>query len=170
MLGRAHIGEKKCMRPVSILFLVSFILTACNPVSLWYRQGAEVGKLNSDLTNCRVRAAQAVPVNQQIRRTPTYVSPVQTNCYGTGYSMQCYSTGGNVTGGNIYSFDANSGLRTDVISQCMGQQGYQLVEFPQCDSSGAAQATNYSRLPAISPNSCVAKVSGDSWVVVNPGG
>lgn len=142
-------------------------LMACNPVELWYKSGADKNKLNSDFVNCRVRATQSVPVNTQVRTTPTYVTPVQTNCYSTGYSVQCNTTGGQVHGGNTYSYDANSALRNDVVAQCMTQQGYQSVALPVCNKSQAKHAKVYKYLPQVSAKSCVTKAS-TGWLLVNP--
>lgn len=149
--------------------LLLVLIAACAPVDLWYKQGARVSRLDNDLTDCRLHAAQSVPVNQQLARTPAFYTPRTTNCYSTGNTVQCYTSGGQVIGGNVYSYDANSGLRDDVTTQCMSNLGYRLIQLPQCAPATAKLANApYTTLPAITEESCAAKVQTGRWVIVTP--
>ena len=105
-------------------------LTGCLALETYYKEGATVTRLDRDLTNCQVIAAQQVPANTQIGMTPVYTTPISTSCYG----YTCTTTGGNVYGGDLYSYDANSGLRNKVTAQCMSSQGYEYVEIQPCTS------------------------------------
>jgi hypothetical protein len=152
----------------SSLFIAScLILSACGSVNLWYKAGASQAKIDQDLVNCRVRAVQSVPVNTQIAVTPTYVTPVETDCYTRDNKMQCITTGGEVRGGDTYTYDANKGLRKDVVTQCMQKHGYQSISLPSCNSAQAKLAKTYKLLPEITTNTCVTKAP-TGWLLVNP--
>lgn len=141
--------------------------TGCTPTSFWYKAGASTSKLNSDFVNCRVRAAQSVPVNTQVRTTPTYVTPGQTNCYSTGYTTQCNTYGGQVHGGQTYSYDSNEKLRNEVVAQCMAQMGYQSISLPNCSKEQAKNMKPYTNLPTVKESSCVVQTKSGSRIV-NP--
>ena len=145
----------------------SLFLFGCVTDTVWYREGAKPNKVNNDATNCAVDAAQRVPQNNQIGQTPVYGSPMQTYCSGT-YYVTCTTYGGNVSGGNLYSYDANAGLRDDVMEQCMGRKGYSRVELPVCSTEVASKITSYpATLPKLTETSCLIDHNG-SYAVVTP--
>jgi hypothetical protein len=122
----------------------------------------------SELTDCQVYAAQTVPANTQVGQNPTYVTPTNTNCYAIGTSVTCSQTGGNVYGGDVYSYDANAPLRQSVITNCMNKKGYFYISLPECKTDDIKNGLpNYSVLPALAANACVAK-SPSGFVFVNP--
>lgn len=153
----------------SAIFLLSLTVQACVPVDIYHRAGVTPQKQSSDLVSCEVKAARDVPQNTQVGTTPVFVTPAHTNCYSTGYTTQCTTTGGQVTGGNVYSYDANAGLRSKYITQCMAEKGYTKYSLPQCNAKDLkGKVLDYKTIPAISSNSCVTKPSGRDWIVVNP--
>lgn len=143
-------------------------VTGCMETSMWYREGVSPMKVNSDSTDCQVAAAQRVPVNSQLGQTPVYYTPVQTQCYGYGSSVSCTQTGGQSYGGNVYSYDANAGLRSRVTQQCMMNKGYQLINIRKCeDKDLKGGIRSYSVLPQLTPNSCYVNAPSGT-VLVNP--
>lgn len=124
----------------------------CTPLSTYYKEGTTVSRLDRDLTNCQVVAAQRVPANTQIGMTPIYTTPITTSCYG--YS--CTTYGGDVYGGDLYSYDANAGLRNKVTAQCMSSQGYEYVEIPACTSQQLKDKVvkTVQKLPKLTGNVC----------------
>jgi len=150
-------------------FFLIIALQACVPVEVYHRAGVTPQKQSSDLVSCEVKAAREVPQNTQVGTTPIFVTPAQTNCYSSGYSTQCTTTGGQVSGGNVYSYDANAGLRSKYITQCMAEKGYAKYALPQCapkDLKG--KVLDYRKTPPISASSCVTKTAGRDWLIVNP--
>lgn len=125
-----------------------FALTAACVVqtqseTLIWREGVDFSTRQNDYTNCEVASLQQVPraiatAQTPIVRTPqTTFSPATTRCYGAGNMVNCTTTpaivsGGQVSGGQIYSYDANGDLRQRVLEQCMINKGYQLVTLPPC--------------------------------------
>ncbi len=103
----------------------------------------------------------------QVGVTPTYVTPIQTNCYNYGYSVSCTTTGGDVYGGQTYSYDANAKLRDRVVGQCMEDLGYQAISLEQCPPGVLEKAGPVApRMPAVANNSCAAKLPNGNWVIL----
>lgn len=120
------------------LAVFSFVsLGACvaTTESYLYKEGATVAKTDTDYFQCEVEAARGIPQETRLATTPTFTTPVQTNCYRIGYSVQCNSTGGQTYGGQTYSYDANSELRATYFARCLAARGYNVVELPVCDKS-----------------------------------
>ena len=94
-----------------------------NPVTL--------AQKDKDIFDCKLAAAQAVPTDTVVSKTPTYTTPV--TCSNYGYSTSCY--GGNTIGGNIVTNDRNSGLKLEYENRCLANRGYKKTTFPipQCD-------------------------------------
>ncbi|WP_323782575.1 hypothetical protein [Thalassovita sp.] len=151
-----------------VLFpLVAIVMAGCAPLGLYYREGAEVSAMNSDLTDCQVSALKKVPVAQELRHTPVRVVPIQ----------QCDANGANcirdyeIVGGDPYTVDVNKDLRKKVEAQCMANKGYQWVELPACTSSVASAASKQVTriLPKLSAKSCAINRGEGHWQIVTPG-
>lgn len=122
------------------LFLAGCVI-ASQPTYYAYRQDTTNAQKSSDVVDCKVEAANRVPVNRQIGSTPVFhtpvtVTPMTTMC--SGYS--CTTTGGQVIGGEtyggqVYSYDANNSLRQEVALQCLSRKGYSLIATTTCDQS-----------------------------------
>jgi hypothetical protein len=155
-------------RALLLLASAAPILAACVPVEIYYREDAPYARLSRDFTACEVSAVQQVPANTQLGSTPVYRAPLETDCVTLGTSVQCTTTGGEIYGGEVYSFDSNEELRGRVLAQCMAERGYRRMSLPRCTSAqiaAAGPATN--RLPALGPGACVAPARG-GWAVLNP--
>lgn len=143
-------------------------VSGCMEETMWYQAGVSPGKVYNDSTDCQVAAAQRVPVNSQLRQTPVFTTPVQTSCFGYGYSVSCTQTGGQTYGGDVYSVDANARLRSRVIGQCMMNRGYQLIKVRKCEDKDLRNGVKrYAVLPQLSPNSCYVNTPTGT-VLVNP--
>jgi hypothetical protein len=107
-----------------------FLLSGCEPVvhEYRYKSNVSVSQKDQDYFECDLASTQVVPANSQVGTTPMYVTPRQTSCYG--YS--CTTTGGQVLGGDIYSYDANASLRSDYYNRCLAAKGYSVVTLPMC--------------------------------------
>ena len=119
---------------IGIASAVGF-LTACVPTTsnYLYKSKADVTRADRDDFECELAASRAVPEAMRVGTTPTYTTPIQTNCYNIGYTVQCNTTGGQVYGGQTYSYDANSKLRAEHYARCMVSRGWGVVELPNCD-------------------------------------
>lgn len=112
--------------------LVGIFLTtaACVPSTQTYlfKDGATVARADADIFDCKVEATQAVPQNTQLRSSPAYRTPLVTRCT----EKRCYTTGGDLIGGNTYSYDANAGLRREYLARCLASKGYSATTLPVC--------------------------------------
>lgn len=145
-------------------FVSSTIMVGCTAetVQYAYKNSTTVAQKDRDTLECEVLATRAVGSNMQVGTTPTYTTPVQTNCYRIGNSLQCNMIGGQVYGGNVYSYDANASLRADVARQCLADRGYTFTEIPACASNAVTPEIKQSlsgQLQPAGPNACAVLVS-----------
>ena len=146
---------------------LAILLSGCAPMNIWYKPGVPVATAEDKLLSCRVEAAQKVPVNTQVRRTPITIVPRRI-CNSDGDCRIYYSE----IGGELIVFDANERLRQQVVAQCMTRQGYTPVSLPPCPA-GVREAAPEGRttvLPRLAENSCVIRNRDGSWQIVTPAG
>ena len=124
---------RKSLACIAFLFVVG--CEASTDLYL-YREGGTVSRADNDFFECELAAARAVPQDTRVETTPTFTTPVQTNCYNTVYGVQCNTTGGQVYGGQTYTYDANSDLRSSFLARCLASRGYSVAEFPVCEATG----------------------------------
>lgn len=131
-------SEDLRMKKLHLFTMTSaLLLCACLPTteSYLYKDGGTVSRTDTDYFECELAAARGVPQDTRVGTTPVYSTPVQTNCYNIGYSVQCNTTGGQVYGGDTYTYDANSELRASYFARCLVARGYNVIDLPKCDSS-----------------------------------
>ena len=151
-------------RPV-ILLALALGAAACAPVELWYRPGVTQTRADRDLTDCEVAALAKVPVSTQIRRSPSYYLPPRRVCDTKG---NCVLRPGRFVRGNVYSYDANAGLRQRVVAQCMADRGYRPVAVRRCEAGEVpARLRGDAVLPVPGPEACAVRTRG-GWVLVGP--
>jgi hypothetical protein len=123
--------------------VAGILLAGCTPTAetTYWRDGATGRQWDQAITQCQVQALREVPQSVAVGSTPTYQTPTQTSCYTIGNTVQCSTTGGQVYGGQVYSYDPNAGLRSRVEAQCMANRGYALVTIPTCTSEQRSAGT-----------------------------
>jgi len=159
----------RCFAKAACSLLLGALVGCAGPVNFWYRAGAVPNASNAALLQCRIDAANMVPINTQLATTPQYRTPVTTNCHNYGGSIQCNQSGGQVFGGQTYSYDANSDLRGQYANQCMNNQGYSYIQLRRCgerDLTGGIP--QYSTLPSLSSNACAYESGQNDFVFINP--
>lgn len=154
------------MKRIAPLLIVVSVSACETPPSVYiYKPNTTVAQKDQDEFECELKASQAVPTDTQFGTTPTYTTPIQTNCYGYGYSASCTTTGGHVYGGQSYSYDANSDLRAEYWARCMVSKGYGGSELPVCPASKLPEnATELlrSKLRAPREDACQVKITDRS--------
>ena len=148
--------------------IVALLLSACAPLSTYYREGVEVSRLNADQTTCEIDALQSVPPSNQIRREPPYYIPAERRCNGRGH---CRAYGGYWIPGEIYTVDVNRGLRDRAARMCMAEKGYTRITLPDCAPAVASsvQSAVTTKLPPLHPQSCAIRRGKGRWQIVSPG-
>lgn len=154
-------------RPRLALLLVAATLAGCAPVATWYKPGQTAAALSADLTACRVEGVQSVPANTQLGSTPVRVTPPRRQCFKSGDDLRCITTPGQVYGGRPYSYDANAGLREDVVRQCMAARGYRAISLPACSASQRRGPIIDRGMPALTEASCAVETRGGT-LILNP--
>ncbi|EEX10627.1 putative lipoprotein [Ruegeria lacuscaerulensis ITI-1157] len=155
---------KTLIGPLLLLLLAS----ACGPLSLYYREGDTVARMQQETTQCQVQALKDAPVANQLRQGPPVYWPGRTYCDGRGH---CYRTGGWWEPGRVYTVDVNEGLRNRVEAQCMARKGYRPVSLPPCKQAQkrSVPARRTTRLPPLGSNSCFVKFDDGSFQIITPG-
>lgn len=148
------------------LGLAAFVLAACGPLGLYYKAGAPVTEMNRAMTNCEVEALGKVPVDRRIERDPVRIVPRRV-CDSAGNCTVFYDR----VGGEVRTWDANAGLRSRVLNQCMADKGFNYVDLPACSQAvrNAAPAGATTVLPRLAPNSCAIRNGDGTFQIVTPG-
>jgi hypothetical protein len=151
----------------SVLLLCAGLAAACAPLSIYYKPGVSVEKLQKDTLQCEVKALRDAPVANQIRQSPPRFIPPRQYCNGS----KCYTRPGHWIPGHTYTVDVNKPLRKRVEHSCMANRGYIPAEIPACPSgvSQAAKGPATTRLPALNENSCFIRNDDGSFRIVTQG-
>ena len=83
------------------------VLGGCFAPAPYQKAGVTTAQAAEDDYQCRLEAAQSVPVNDQTRTRPKVV-------FSTGAVMPA----------QVYSVDVNAGLRQEFFDRCMLKKGY----------------------------------------------
>lgn len=160
--------QNKHMKTLLGLLIPMMTLSACGPLSLYYREGESVSRLQTETTACQVAALKDAPVANQVRQGPPTYWPGRTYCNGHG---RCYRSVGWWQPGRIYTVDVNQSLRNTVEAQCMAAKGFQPVSLPPCKSSVKSRYTpaRTTTLPPLNPSSCFVKFDDGSFQIITPG-
>ncbi|SNY90693.1 hypothetical protein SAMN04515647_0865 [Cohaesibacter sp. ES.047] len=132
--------------------LMSIALSGCvTQTDYMYKPNTSYGTKADALLECKLQGAQRVPSNTRVGSTPVYVTPATTYCSG-GY---CNSYGGQVTGGDVYTYDANQELRDDLINQCLRRKGYTVTQVPVCRGKTVERPVSTDRIQDPKQGQCV---------------
>lgn len=154
------------MRLLFTIIAAGLALAACGPLSIYYRPGVSVSRMQNDQIACEVRALKDAPVANQIRQRPPIYFPGRQYCNAGG----CYTSPGYWMNGGVYTVDVNANLRGRVQDQCMARKGYQPISVPRCSSTiaNAVPAQQTRTLPKLSENACAIRYDDGHWQIVNP--
>lgn len=169
IVSRRAVCQIMPMQNLLLMTLPLLALAACAPLETNYKPGISVATLNRDQTRCDVSALQDVPVATQIRRLPSRFVPPEEICGADG---ECRTRPGYWIPGELRSYDANLSLRRRAAQQCMADNGYAPVSIPPCPGgvARAAPPGATTRLPELTPDSCVIRNSDGSVQIVQTAG
>lgn len=146
--------------------VAGMFLWSCNSPPIYYREGADVSRVDADFAACQVSALQQVPVDQRRRYIPPEYT-YRTYCHAPGH---CTTRRVLVRPGYFETYDANEGLRGDVANACMTGQGFDRVTLPLC-SPAVIERTTITRTrvqPPITDESCIIRIRSGGYQIVNP--
>ncbi|SFT50098.1 hypothetical protein SAMN05216236_102223 [Sedimentitalea nanhaiensis] len=166
IVTRSDLGQTAAMRAIFRIIVAGLALGACGPLSLYYRPGVSVSRMETDTTQCEVAALRDAPVANQIRQSPPIYFPGGRYCTGGG----CYAAPGYWAGGGVYTVDLNSDLRQRVLDMCMAEKGYQPVSVPRCPEAVARQVPPAATrtMPVLTQGSCAVANKNGTWQIVTP--
>ncbi|WP_051312117.1 hypothetical protein [Pseudodonghicola xiamenensis] len=153
-------------KPILLSICAAALIAGCAPMSLYYRPGVSVARMQQETTRCDVEALKQAPVATQIRQMPPTYVPGPRVCDNKG---NCWNRPGYWMNGEVYSYDANAGLRDRVKQLCMAEKGYSPVKLPVCPPEvKSATPPGVTRvLPELTGNSCVIRNKDGTWQIVN---
>lgn len=156
------------MKTLFPMLVPLMVLSSCGPLSLYYREGETVSRLQKETTQCQLRAVKEVPVANQIRQSPPTYWPGRTYCDGRG---RCYQSPGWWQPGRVYTVDVNQGLRNTVEAQCMAEKGFRPVSLPPCKQNvkSVVPLARTTTLPPLNSASCFVKFDDGSFQIITPG-
>jgi len=160
-----RLRHSEAMKRILAPLCAALALAACAPMSIYYRPGVPVQRMQDDTTRCEVRALREAPVATQIRHTPPVYVPGRQVCDAAG---NCWMRPGYWVDGDIYTVDVNAGLRARAKDLCMAEKGYSPVSLPPCPPE-VKQATPpgvTTVLPRLTQNACVIRNRDGSWQIV----
>ena len=162
-----RLGHHGAMRTAFAISGFALALAACAPLSIYYRPGVPVARMQTDTTQCEVQALREAPVANQIRQRPPIYYPGTQYCDASG---ACVTRPGYWVDGGFYTVDVNRDLRARVQDLCMAKKGYQPVSLPNCPVTLARSvAPDRTRiLPALTEDSCAIRYDDGSWQIVTP--
>ncbi|SLN12714.1 hypothetical protein PEL8287_00440 [Roseovarius litorisediminis] len=148
------------------LMATTALIVACAPLKIYYKEGVQVARMETDQTDCEISALEKVPKDIRTRYIPPTYTPYQ---YCDRYG-RCYWRQRLVSPGRHVSYDSNGPLRDKVTAQCMAQKGYQLVELPACGSAVTQSVPVHATqvLPRLGPKSCAIRLKSGRWQIVTP--
>lgn len=117
-----------------VMMLAALGLAGCGPqtTTLYYKSGMTITSKQKDYDACKIESFKKVPQNVVTTFHPGIYNPGTVSCYNMGYNTSCHTVGAMNIPPSTSSRDVNEALRDRFITSCMGDKGYQLVEFMNC--------------------------------------
>lgn len=120
-----------------VIFLNGFLSACAQPSeevaeAYLYRinaEGSTLTAIDDLLLSCQIEAAQTIPANNQTSSAPIWSSP--TSCR-PDFSGNVRCTGGQVSGGQISTYDANKDLRSKFLTKCIIKAGLKPAFVQEC--------------------------------------
>jgi hypothetical protein len=110
-----------------IVVILSLVLAGCT--QYWAKPGGTPAEFDATKAACEGRAySQFPPVLQQVMLTQGYTTPMQTNCTPIGYTVSCYTTGGQYIPPAYMTIDQNLTGRNSAFRSCLYSAGWQPVK------------------------------------------
>ena len=119
-----------------------------------YKAGVNAELMTNEKTDCEIEVEQRVPRSIVVSTTPTYTSPVSSQCNQIGTQTLCTQIGGDTYGGRTSSTDANADLRQRAYNQCMVNKNYRFINLPVCPQGSVPSNPQASVLPPLTPTTC----------------
>lgn len=110
------------------------VLVSCQtgPVDVLYKEGSTRTERQTAYDQCFIQSLKDVPQNMVTEVTGGYSVPGVVTCDTDGGNTVCGEVGGYTTPVESYSYDTNEKLRARLVSRCLADKGYGMIERPLC--------------------------------------
>jgi hypothetical protein len=117
-------GSEDMHKRGPILCICAALLTA-SCATKWTKPGATEAEFEGTKAACAGKAySQFPPAPQQLLIMAGYMTPLQTQCFGSGYSMNCNTTGGQYIPPSYMTVDNNQSARNASVRGCFFEHGW----------------------------------------------
>ena len=114
---------KRVFRPFGLVLLMA--ASVAGGAEKWEKPGATAQEFDATRASCQGQAySQVPPMMEQVQISAGYVTPRQTQCTGYGYSVNCFTTGGQYVAPVFMSVDRNESGRRNVARSCLYGAGW----------------------------------------------
>ena len=127
--ARSHQIEASAQAVASVFrpVLVAIALAGCT--QYWAKPGGTPAEFEATKAACQAQAySQFPPMPQQVMITTGYTTPLQTSCAGSGYAVNCFTTGGQYVPPAYITVDQNNAARNSGLRSCLFAAGWQPVK------------------------------------------
>lgn len=91
----------------------------------WVKPGGTEREFEATKAHCQSKSlSQYPPRLREVTIGTGYTTPVTTNCYSIGYSVNCYTTGGDYVPPIKMTVDDNDSSRKEATKGCLYQHGW----------------------------------------------
>ena len=124
-------------------------LASASCTQYWAKPGGTKAEFEATESGCESQSyMQFPPMMQQMMISAGYTTPIQTSCSGTGYVVNCFTTGGQYIPPAYMPVDQNRSARDSAVRSCLFSAGWQPVK-----DKAEAEAVNNSAAykPPVNP-------------------
>jgi hypothetical protein len=121
---RSPKGEafSKLLYQVALLASVALV-SSC--ATVWVKPGATEAEFQGTKAACSGRSySRYPPIWNQVQIMAAYYTPMQTQCTGSGYATNCFTTGGQYVPPATMLVDQNDGARSGDNKSCFYENGW----------------------------------------------
>jgi len=95
----------------------------------WQKPGASDKDYQEMRASCEKWALERFPPSlREVAVDEGRITPIVTNCSGSGASLKCYTSGGRYISPTYMPVDDHQSLRDDETRACLIENGWSLVE------------------------------------------
>ncbi|MER9563492.1 hypothetical protein [Mesorhizobium sp. M0571] len=136
-----------------IKLLTILLLAGCQtgPLPSAFKPGSTASQRQFDYDQCKIASLKEIPQAMATQINPGVHTPGTVTCNTYGTATYCNEMGGLNIPATASTYDANQGLRTRYINNCIGAKGYSIIDRPACTTAEARQKAAVTPQPA-NPN------------------
>lgn len=125
-------------------------MTSCT--QYWAKPGGTAAEFEATKAACQAQSyVEFPPMPDQVMLLGGYTTPLQTTCTGSGYAVNCFTTGGQYIPPTYITVDRNEAARVSGFKSCLYAAGWQQVknkeEAAEVTRSGTSEGGHTGTVP-----------------------